>query len=91
MIVAVIMAVSLVVATFLFHYAVLRWLSGGMARIAMTAGVRILVIVLVALMTHFVEVLCTRVPMRSPVVRSPSATSAVGPSPIRSTISIFRS
>jgi len=56
MIVAVIMAVSLVVATFLFHYAVLRWLSGGMARIAMTAGVRILVIVLVALMTHFVEV-----------------------------------
>lgn len=56
MIVAVIMAVSLVVATFLFHYAVLRWLSGGMAHIAMTAGVRILVIVLVALVAHLVEV-----------------------------------
>jgi len=56
MIVAVIMAVSLAVATFLFHYAVLRWLSGGMANIAMTAGARILVIVLVALLAHLVEV-----------------------------------
>jgi hypothetical protein len=44
MIVAAVLAVSLVVVTFLFHYAVLRWLSGGMARIAMTSGVRILVI-----------------------------------------------
>ncbi|MEP0316548.1 potassium channel family protein [Hyphomonas sp.] len=56
MIVAVLMAVSLVVATFLFHYAVFRWLSGGMAGIPMTAGVRILLIVLVALMAHLVEV-----------------------------------
>jgi hypothetical protein len=56
MVVAAIMAVSLAVATFLFHYAVLRWLSGGMAHIAMTAGVRILVIVLVALVAHLVEV-----------------------------------
>mgnify|MGYP001374713805 CR=1 FL=1 len=56
MLTAVVMGVSLVVATFLFHYAVLRWLSGGMARIAMSAGVRILVIVLMALMAHLVEV-----------------------------------
>lgn len=56
MIVAAIMAVSLVLATFLLHYAVLRWLSGGMARIPMTAGVRILAIVLVALMAHLIEV-----------------------------------
>lgn len=56
MIVAVIVAASLVVATFVFHYAVLRWLSGGMAPIAMTVGVRILIIVLVALVAHLVEV-----------------------------------
>ena len=56
MVVATMLAVSLVVVTFLFHYAVLRWLSGGMARIAMTAGVRILVIVLMALAAHLVEV-----------------------------------
>jgi hypothetical protein len=55
MIVAVIMAVSLDVATFLFHHAVLRWLSGGMAHIAMTAGIRVLTIVLVALIAHVVE------------------------------------
>ena len=29
MVVATTLAVSLVVVTFLFHYAVLRWLSGG--------------------------------------------------------------
>ena len=52
MVVATMLAVSLVVVTFLFHYAVLRWLSGGMARIAMTAGVRILVIILMALAAH---------------------------------------
>lgn len=56
MVVGSILAVSLVVVIFLFHYAVLRWLSGGMARIAMTAGVRILVIVLAALAAHLVEV-----------------------------------
>lgn len=56
MIVAAMMAMSLVVATFLFHYAVLRWLSGGMARIPMTAGLRILVIVLVTLLAHLVEI-----------------------------------
>lgn len=56
MVVAVILAVSLVILTFLFHYVVLRWLSGGMARIAITASVRILVIVLVALAAHLVEI-----------------------------------
>lgn len=56
MVVATMLAASLVVVTFLFHYAVLRWLSGGMARVAMTAGVRILVIVLMALAAHLVEV-----------------------------------
>lgn len=56
MVVATMLAASLVVVTFLFHYAVLRWLSGGMARIAMSAGMRILVIVLMALAAHLVEV-----------------------------------
>ncbi len=56
MVVAALLAVSLVAITFLFHYAVLRWLSDGMARIAMTAGVRILVIVLIALAAHLAEV-----------------------------------
>ena len=91
MVVAILLGVSLVAVTFLFHFTVLRWLSGGMARIAMTAGVRILAIVLVALIATSSRWLYTRVPMRSPVVRWPSATSAVGPSQIRSTISIFRS
>lgn len=56
MLVAAILAVSLVVLTFLFHYMVLRWLSGGMARIAITASMRILVIVLIALAAHLFEV-----------------------------------
>lgn len=54
--VAVTLAVSLVILTFVFHYAVLRWLSDGMARIAMTDRVRILVIGFVALTAHLVEV-----------------------------------
>lgn len=56
MVVSVLLAVSLVLLTFLFHYGVLRWLSDGLARITMTAGVRILVIVIVALAAHLVEV-----------------------------------
>ncbi len=56
MAVAMSLAVSLVILTSIFHYAVLRWLSGGMARIVMTAGVRILVIVFVALTAHLVEI-----------------------------------
>lgn len=53
---AVLFAILLVASTFLFHFAVLRWLSGGMAQIPMTAGLRILVIVLAALAAHLVEV-----------------------------------
>jgi ion channel len=56
MIVATMLAASLVIVTFLFHFWVLRWLSGNMARIAMTAGVRIMVIVFTALAAHLVEV-----------------------------------
>ncbi len=56
MLVATTLAVSLVVLTFLFHYAALRWLSGGMAAIAMSASVRILVMVLLALAAHLAEV-----------------------------------
>lgn len=56
MTIAVGLAVSIAVLTFLFHYRVLRWLSGGMARIAMTNSIRVLVIVLVALVAHLVEI-----------------------------------
>ena len=56
MFVAVILAVSLVIVTFVFHYRVMRWLSDGMARIAMTPGVRILVIGFVILAAHLVEI-----------------------------------
>jgi Ion channel len=56
MFVATMLAASLVIVTFLFHFWVPRWLSGNMARIAMTAGVRIMVIVFTALAAHLVEV-----------------------------------
>ncbi len=56
MTVAILMAVTLVLLTFIFHFAVLRWLSGGMSQIEMTAGVRIFVIVLGALGAHLVEI-----------------------------------
>ncbi len=56
MAIAMLMALMLVTLTFLFHFAVLRWLSGGMSLIAMTAGTRILVIVLTALAAHLVEI-----------------------------------
>jgi ion channel len=53
---AVLLAVSLILTTFLFHYFVLRGLSGSMARIAMTAEIRIMVIVFMALAAHLVEI-----------------------------------
>lgn len=56
MAVAAILAVTLVLSTCLFHYGVLRWLSGGMSRIAMTGGMRIVIIVLVALAAHVIEI-----------------------------------
>ena len=53
---AVGMSVFLVITTFLLHYAVFRWLSGGMSNIAMTAEQRILIIWLLTLFAHVVEV-----------------------------------
>lgn len=53
---AIVLALFLVLATFGFHYAVFRWLSGGMARIAITADRRILGIVFVVLLAHLSEV-----------------------------------
>ena len=56
MVVAVILAMALVLLTFLFHYAVLRWLSVGMARITVTDGMRILIIGLAAFAAHLLEI-----------------------------------
>lgn len=56
MVYAVALAVSLVLLTFVFHYLVLRWLSGGMAQIPMSTGTRILIIVFAALAAHLAEV-----------------------------------
>ena len=53
---AAILAFSLVVLTSSFHYGVLRWLSGGMSRFVMTAGMRVLIIVLVAMAAHLIEI-----------------------------------
>lgn len=57
MIAAIVLTVLLVLATAGFHYAVLRWLSGGMARIAMRPGPRVLCIVFVVLSAHVGEIL----------------------------------
>jgi len=57
MVIAMFLAVLLAISTFLFHFAVLRWLSGSLARVPMTNGIRILVIVLAILAAHVVEVL----------------------------------
>lgn len=57
MVVAVALAIILVLATASFHYAVLRWLSGGMARIAMRATRRVLCIVFLVILAHIAEVL----------------------------------
>ena len=53
---AVSISFFLVITTFLLHYAVFRWLSGGMSNIAMTAEQRILIIWLLTLFAHVVEV-----------------------------------
>jgi len=49
-------ALLLVSATSLFHFFVLRWLSGGMARIPMRAEARIFVIVVATLAAHVGEI-----------------------------------
>lgn len=56
MLISVILAASLVMAIALFHYFVLRWLSGGMARISMAATTRMLVIVFGVFLAHMVEI-----------------------------------
>ena len=56
MVLAMVLALALVVGTFLFHYAVFRWLSGGMARIPMADGIRIVVIGLAIFAAHILEV-----------------------------------
>ena len=54
---AVIIAVFLVLATSSLHYFVLRWLSGGMARIAIRPGQRVLCIVFAVLAAHLAEII----------------------------------
>lgn len=56
MVIALILAVMLVVATFMLHFAVLRWLSSGLAEIAMTGGPRILIMVSALLTAHIFEI-----------------------------------
>lgn len=56
MLLAMILSVVLVLMTCMFHFLVLRWLSGGMSRIAMVAEIRIVVIVLGMLAAHLVEI-----------------------------------
>jgi|TARA_Y100001933_G_scaffold232719_1_gene251486 hypothetical protein len=56
MLVSVILAAFLMIAITLFHYFVLRWLSGGMSRISMAATTRILAIVFSVFMAHIIEI-----------------------------------
>jgi hypothetical protein len=56
MLAAFILAVCLVLGTAGLHYGVLRWLSQGMARIAMRPAHRVLCIVFVILLAHVAEI-----------------------------------
>lgn len=56
MLLTVILALALVLLTSVLHFAVLRWLSGGMAEIPMRPGLRIQIIIGAALAAHLVEV-----------------------------------
>lgn len=56
MTIAVTLAFLLVLVTASFHYGVLRWLSSGMASIAMKATRRVLCIVFVIILAHLVEI-----------------------------------
>ena len=53
---AILLALILVSATSLFHFFVLRWLSGGMASVPMRAEVRIFAIVIAAMAAHIAEI-----------------------------------
>ena len=55
--IALLLAVGSLLASSGFHYAVLRWLSGGMARIALPPSRRILLMVFAILLAHLTEVL----------------------------------
>ena len=54
--IAVAIGILLVLGTASIHYSVLRWLSGGMARIAMRPHRRVLGIVFVVLVAHLIEI-----------------------------------
>lgn len=56
MLTAIFVAILLVAMTSMFHLTILRWLSGGMARLAMTDQTRVFVIVIVMLLAHIVEI-----------------------------------
>lgn len=56
MIIAVLLATLLALASFLFHFGVLRGLSGSLASVPMTNSIRILVIVLAILTAHLLQV-----------------------------------
>ena len=53
---AIFIASLLILSTVLFHYSVLKWLSGGMSRIAMSDHVRIVSIVFFIFVAHVIEV-----------------------------------
>ena len=54
--ITVIFTMTLVLLTAISHYSVLRWLSGGMSQIRMSAQVRIIVIVLAVFIAHIAEI-----------------------------------
>lgn len=53
---AVILSLLLVLSTTLFHFSVLRWLSGGMARFRLASRTRILVIIFSTFVAHIAEI-----------------------------------
>ena len=57
MVIASLLAVSLMVLTSFFHYKVLRWLSGGMGQFRMAPGVHVFVILLVTIAAHLIEII----------------------------------
>lgn len=50
------LALALVLGTCALHFGVMQWLSGGMSRIVMRRGTRLMLIVLLVLCAHLVEV-----------------------------------
>ncbi len=56
MLMVILIVVVLASATSLFHFSVLRWLSGGMGRIPMSPEIRTLAIVMAAMAAHVVEI-----------------------------------